>query len=1149
MTFLHRLAHRIARLKTRVLAFTTVAVACSQGERTDFLSPVPNQPSSNLQRVLIQPKIAAIQAGSEFRFTASALNSSGATVPASFDWSAESGTISSDGSYVGVVPGPFRVFVRSHDRPELADTAVIAVWLNETDPTGLSIQPADITVEEGDTLTFGAFLNLANGVQAAGATVSWNTTGGSVNPSGLYTAPSTPGEYLVSASTSNGYTGSATVKVRPRSALAADVQIAPSQANVAPNQGVQFSATTTYSDGKPGPGIYLWSTSLGTITQSGAFTAGASEGTAEVLVNLAGTNFIDTAKVVVGAQAPGLVSLRVAPKPVTIQAGGVQQFTVFGTLSNGTSVRPTVTWIATGGSISMNGLYSAGSVAGTYRVIAVQQGGTLADTSVVRVEAPTVVALGITPQYTSVTPGGSQQFTASATWSNGSTILPPVTWSATGGTVSSNGLFTAGSTPGTYRVIVAGGGKADTSSVSIGAPRTLVSLALNPGSGQTVTGGTIQFTAAALWSDGSNTLPSLIWSATGGTVTSAGSYTAGSTAGTYRVIVTGGGKADTAAVTVAPSGGSPTPALVLTMAPDVITLPVGEGQYFSVAALWPDGSTTLPSLTWSASEGSVSNFLNGGYFTPPAKAGTYRVIVTANGAADTASVTVTGGSSAPATLTSLTLTPALAAVSPGSSQMFTASAIWSNGSTTLPALTWSATGGTVTQNGLYTAGSNAGTFSVIVSGGGKADTAIVTVGSPAVVTTFRLFPENVSLGLGQTQQFTTSTTWSDGVSRPVSVTYSASGGLMSVGGLFTAGQLLGTFSVIASCTCGRADTSVVTIVNSLAPPTLTSLTINPRTVSLSTGGTQQFSAAALWSNGSTTLPTLSWTSTGGVISSTGLFSSGSGTGVYQVTVSGGGRSDVATVSVGPALPPPPPPQGSGSALRAFDPERFSNPSTFLMDSRTSWSQTSDAQPFIVAEEINVNSSTVTLAAPPEGGYGGRTKVMRYNFPQTSAQDFTISRGFALGSNLPDSTMIWLETVVRFAPNFSRSYLGGAGPGSRAYKIARLSRSSTSPLQVDFPIGDAMGGEFISPLVQANYSVPTAFFNSGWHTIRMQGKWGPGGVFKLWLDGQLVYSVNGPFGSGVENWYISGPRNCNKGWGEATYMDIGLMRLFTSDPGW
>ena len=56
--------------------------------------------------------------------------------------------------------------------------------------------------------------------------------------------------------------------------------------------------------------------------------------------------------------------------------------------------------------------------------------------------------------------------------SDNSTSSVAVTWSATGGTVSGSGLYTAGATPGTYRVIAVeqGGTKADTSSITVSAP-------------------------------------------------------------------------------------------------------------------------------------------------------------------------------------------------------------------------------------------------------------------------------------------------------------------------------------------------------------------------------------------------------------------------------------------------------------------------------------------------------------------------------------------------------------------------------------------------------------------------------------------------------------------------------------------------------
>src|ERR1043166_7094390 len=80
----------------------------------------------------------------------------------------------------------------------------------------------------------------------------------------------------------------------------------------------------------------------------------------------------------------------------------------------------------------------------------------------------TLTSLRLTPKPVAVLVSDTTRFTASATWSNGTTTLPvPKTWTATGGTIDTSGLYTAGGTPGTYRAIVAGGGKADTAVITV----------------------------------------------------------------------------------------------------------------------------------------------------------------------------------------------------------------------------------------------------------------------------------------------------------------------------------------------------------------------------------------------------------------------------------------------------------------------------------------------------------------------------------------------------------------------------------------------------------------------------------------------------------------------------------------------------------
>jgi parallel beta-helix repeat protein len=134
----------------------------------------------------------------------------------------------------------------------------------------------------------------------------------------------------------------------------------------------------------------------------------------------------------------------------------------------------TVTYNATGGTISGGGLYTAGGVVGSYRVIITQTGGTLADTSAVTVTArpPSLVAVVLTPASVALLSGVTQQFAVSGQMSDGSTAAVNVTYTATGGTITVGGFYLAGGLAGSYRVIVTlvGGTLADTSDVTITLP-------------------------------------------------------------------------------------------------------------------------------------------------------------------------------------------------------------------------------------------------------------------------------------------------------------------------------------------------------------------------------------------------------------------------------------------------------------------------------------------------------------------------------------------------------------------------------------------------------------------------------------------------------------------------------------------------------
>ena len=677
-----------------------------------------------------------------------------------------------------------------------------------------------------------------------------------------------------------------------REAAVTHIEVTPGTASLQTRQVHQFAAVAVLGDGstQANPNV-AWSATGGTITSSGAYTAGTKAGNYRVIAkSQAGP--ADTSSVTIWGQpqAPTVTDIDVTPTDASLQIGQAKQFSASATMSDGnTDPSPSVSWSATGGNITQAGLYTAGQSAGTFQVIARSQDGP-ADTSSVTITqqpAPTVTDVDVTPSSASVQTEQTKQFSASAMLSDGSTDQnPSVTWSATGGTVTQAGLYTAGQSAGTYRVIAKHStGPADTSSVTITqqpAP-TVTDIDVTPTSASLQIGQAKQFSATASLSDGSTDQnPSVTWSATGGTVTQAGLYTAGQNAGTYRVIAkSAAGPADTSTVTITaspPPPPPPTPTVTkIDVTPATASLETSKTKQFSASATMSDGSTdSSPSVTWSATGGTVTP---AGLYTAGQNAGTYRVIAkSAAGPADTSTVTITASPPPPPpptpTVTKIDVTPSTASLQTGKTKQFSASATMSDGSTdSSPSVTWSATGGTITQAGLYTAGQNAGTFRVIAkSSAGPADTSSVTITAPAppTVTKIDVTPATASLQTGKTKQFSASATMSDGsTDSSPSVTWSATGGTITQAGLYTAGQNAGTFRVIAKSQAGPADTSTVTI-TAPAPPTVTKIDVTPATASLQTGKTKQFSASATMSDGSTdSSPTVTWSATGGTISSAG----------------------------------------------------------------------------------------------------------------------------------------------------------------------------------------------------------------------------------------------------------------------------------------
>ena len=485
--------------------------------------------------------------------------------------------------------------------------------------------------------------------------------------------------------------------------------------------------------------------------------------------------------------------------------------------------------------------------------------------------SPVSVSVSVSPTTATLQVGQQKQFTGTISGATNTAV----TWKASGGTVTSGGLYTAPSSAGTYTVTAtsAADSTKSASAVVTVSQATQVSISVAPSTVSLSTGGQKQLTASV--SGSSNT--AVTWTASGGSVTSGGLYTAPSSAGTYTVTATSAAdstKSASAVVTVSQ------PAQVsVSISPTTASISTGAQKQFAASV---SGSTNT-AVTWTASGGSVTS---GGLYTAPSSAGTYTV--TATSAADsTKSASAVVTVSQPAQV-SVSISPTTASISTGAQKQFAASV---SGSTNT-AVTWTASGGSVTSGGLYTAPSSAGTYTVTATSAAdstKSASAVVTVSQPAQVSV-SISPTTASISTGAQKQFAASVSGSTNTA----VTWTASGGSVTSGGLYTAPSSAGTYTVTA--TSAADSTKSATAVVTVSQTTQVSISISPSTVSLSTGGQEQFTANV----SGTSNTAVTWSASGGTVSTGGLYVAPSAAGTYSikaVSVADPTKSASATASV------------------------------------------------------------------------------------------------------------------------------------------------------------------------------------------------------------------------------------------------------------
>ena len=374
MRYLAKLSSRLARIRFGHLVLVAASLSCAPSENKDFLGPNQNQIVPVLASVQVTPKAATLRAGDMVQFSATGISTSGASMPATVEWLADGGSISSDGRFTATQSGRYRVRARITGQPHIADSSVVGVWVTPTDVLDLVVFPDSVDAGENEGVQFQGHAKLANGTTSSNVPLAWTATGGQVDGSGWYTA-TTEGEYSVTALSMNGLVSTSKVTVRKSRRTLVSLAVTPDGSTVTSGNPLRFDAVATWSDGSTGAPEVLWSSTGGTIDGNGTFIAGSQSGTWRVVARQASGVIADTAQVIVSA--PTVVRLVLSPTSSVLAPGASQRFSAFAKLSDSSTTSASVTWQATGGTITSAGDYTAGTAGGTYLVRAALVGSSL----------------------------------------------------------------------------------------------------------------------------------------------------------------------------------------------------------------------------------------------------------------------------------------------------------------------------------------------------------------------------------------------------------------------------------------------------------------------------------------------------------------------------------------------------------------------------------------------------------------------------------------------------------------------------------------------------------------------------------------------------------------------------------------------------
>jgi hypothetical protein len=571
-----------------------------------------------------------------------------------------------------------------------------------------------------------------------------------------------------------------------------------------------------------------------------------------------------------GSSKPSSGSLEIDPSTATIAVGATQAFTVTLVLNGQKSdVTHEAKWTSSDegvATVDASGVATAKAngmttIVGTRQGVTVSAGLTVSDA--------TLSAIEVAPNKPTIAAGTTQQFTATGTFSDGTSRDvshdASISWKSSNtdkATISGSGLASAVAA-GTANITASIGEVSGSTTLTVSAA-TLESVMLEPAATALAKGTTKQFKATAVFSDKStqDVTGQASWSSSNGDVATVSDddgskgLVAGKSKGDATVTAAYKSKQGSASVVVSDAS-----LASIALSPASASVPKGVDQVFAAIGTFSDGSTQDISSTvvWKTADptlAAVSNAAGSKGRVTTLATGEVKITATTGDLSSDGKLTITD-----AALKSIAVSGA-PSFAKGTHVDFTALATYTDDSTgdITARVTWSSTNTSVASisnadgsHGRAT-GEGQGTTKLTAAIEGISGSQNVTV-TDAKLTSIAVSPGTKELAAGTTQQFIAMGSYTDGTTQDITsssswtsdhtdyATVSNAGGTR---GLATA-VAAGVAHITASIDNISSDPSTLTVNDA----SLTLIAVTPSTQSIAKGTTFRFTATGTFSNSTT----------------------------------------------------------------------------------------------------------------------------------------------------------------------------------------------------------------------------------------------------------------------------------------------------------